>query len=436
MNLTQPLRMCLFGAPLDTGNRGVEALGRSVLSGVARFAPSSSVTVFDNGWGRRAGQPTGEPIDVELCGVRRSRRYYRRESWWNVRVSQRLGGLGNPVAQRLRAADAVLDISGGDSFSDIYGPIRLRTVLEPKWATLRANRPLVLLPQTYGPFTEPGARDLARKVLRPAALAYSRDADSHAVLLDLLGEAADQARHREGVDVAFALVPREATHKLPVALQEPLQATSRPRPLVGVNVSGLLWNTPASGDPFRLRLDYRATVQGLVRSLLEAEVDVLLVPHVKDVALRRESDAGAADAVREGIARPDRERVHFAPDDLDADEVKWLISRCDWFCGTRMHSTIAGLSSLVPTAAIAYSMKTQGVFATCGVADEVVDARSVGTAEGVEQLMDAFRRRDSVRRQLGQTVSPVVARASAQLAEVCEWVRSQPAAAATVRDTA
>ena len=147
------LRLCLAGAPLDTGNRGVEALSRSVLAATAREAPGSTVTVLDNGWGVRVG-PQLEQLRVELSGVRRSRRVYRRESWTNVRLSQHLRGVGNPVARSLLRSDAVLDISGGDSFTDIYGPGRLQTVLAPKLAALRSRRPLVLLPQTYGPFAE------------------------------------------------------------------------------------------------------------------------------------------------------------------------------------------------------------------------------------------------------------------------------------------
>ena len=54
--------------------------------------------------------------------------------------------------------------------------------------------------------------------------------------------------------------------------------------------------------------------------------------------------------------------------DLDASEVKWCISKLDWFVGSRMHATIAALSSGVPCAAIAYSRKFRGVFATLGVA--------------------------------------------------------------------
>jgi len=45
----------------------------------------------------------------------------------------------------------------------------------------------------------------------------------------------------------------------------------------------------------------------------------------------------------------------------NAAETKWLISRMTLFAGARTHSTIAGLSSGVPTLSFAYSIKAQGI---------------------------------------------------------------------------
>ena len=41
--------------------------------------------------------------------------------------------------------------------------------------------------------------------------------------------------------------------------------------------------------------------------------------------------------------------------------MKWIISRMDLFAGARTHSTIAALSSAVPTLSFAYSMKAKGI---------------------------------------------------------------------------
>lgn len=416
---TPPSSFGLFGAPLDSPNRGVQALGRATVSGLARARPGCRVTVFDDGWGVRPGgvERLGD-VEVELCGVRVSRRYHRPESWATIRVSQRLRGLGNPTATRLRSVDAVLDVSGGDSFSDIYGMYRFRQVMEPKLATLRAGAPLLLLPQTYGPFKDPRARKAAAEVVRSVHGAYSRDAASHEILLDLLGSAHDPQRHRQGVDMAFAMEPADPGARLPHGLREVLTGR-RDAPVAGLNVSGLILGDATAQQRFGLAMDYHAAVLDLARRLLADGATLVLVPHVSaEDGVAFENDAIASERIVTELGELAKGRVHVCPGALEADEMKWVIGRTDWFCGTRMHATIAGLSSRVPTTAIAYSAKTSGVFATCGVADQVVDARSQSAGAAVEMLTESWRGRAALARRLEEHVPPVVGRSRQQIEDI------------------
>jgi polysaccharide pyruvyl transferase WcaK-like protein len=99
-------------------------------------------------------------------------------------------------------------------------------------------------------------------------------------------------------------------------------------------------------------------------------------------------------------------------------EAKWAIGQLDWFCGTRMHSTIAALSSGVATAALSYSYKTRGVFATCDVADNVIDPRILDTEQTVEALWTKYLERDNCRTLLQQTVPVARQRAEQQMDEI------------------
>lgn len=411
---TNSLRLVLAGAPLDNDNRGVEALGRSVVDHLQGTGAVARLSLLDGGWGVRPG---GEGI--ERVGVRNSRRVHRRESWTRIRFDQALGGLGNPVARRLRDADALLDISGGDSFTDLYGPQRLTTVCAPKEAAIRARRPLVLLPQTYGPFRTDAGRRRAERIVRSATVAYSRDEWSHDQLLDLAGEAAERGSLRRGVDVAFALTPQEPDPVIATRLDE-LAAEL----VVGVNISGLL-RTPAAQRRFDLAGDYLATMTALVRSLVSAGAVVLLVPHVHNAVVSAgederlgENDATAIQTVVSGLTPTERSRTVLLPPELRAAQLKWCIARTAWFTGTRMHATIAALSSQVPTFGYAYSDKARGVFGTCGIADQTADARRAAGAEAVAMAMASFEARAEVGRTLRDHVPAVVDRAREQLDEV------------------
>src|SRR5699024_10236542 len=112
----------------------------------------------------------------------------------------------------------------------------------------------------------------------------------------------------------------------------------RTDPLVGVNVSGLL---VSEGAPQRFGLagDYLQTMTELVRPLLRQGTGVLLVPHVHVPGGAGESDIAAVTALLANLSAAERARVRTLSPGLDAAEVKWCISKVDWFIGSRMHAT-------------------------------------------------------------------------------------------------
>lgn len=407
------LRLVLAGAAIGNGNRGVEALGRSVADAVDRDAPNSRISVLDDGWGVRADHSGRYPNTmIEMVGVRQSRRWHRPESWAQIRAAQRLAPRLNPTASRIKAAAAVLDLSGGDSFTDLYGPARLKKIIAPKEAALRAHRPLVLLPQTYGPFVGAVARHRAAQIIRTAALAYARDPDSYQRLLELAGPDHDAARLRNGVDVAFALEPRQPDAEVTDVLDGLAgKATA------GVNVSGLLLDNQAR-TRFGLTGNYLDTMTQLVITLIDAGAHVVLVPHVHLPGAVGESDIRAITQVLGRLSAAQRARTSVLPTRLDAAELKWCIAQLDWFVGSRMHAAIAALSTMVPAVGYAYSDKTRGVFETCGMADQVLDARSCTGSDAIQQMLEAYLDRRRIRLRLAERGATTVRTARAQMRDV------------------
>lgn len=409
-------RIALLGAAPDTGNLGVSALCESVLAGLSERVPDAEVVVFDH------GQPVASPFDSHCRRLRlvTSRKIYRSSSIQNARIRARLAPLGVPRSEALAVlveSDLVLAIGAGDSFSDLYGGRVFGDIALPVETVIEHGACLALLPQTYGPFRSPSRRRRAEAIVRGASVAWARDPASFEVLRQLLGEDFDPERHRSGVDVAFglqALDPRsesEACADLADWLSEAERA-------VALNVSGLLYNDPAARSKFGLSLDYRELVVSLCRRLLAREgLRLLLVPHV--IPLRRsiESDLVACRAVAEQLDAPP-ERLRVAPGLRSPGQVKWLIAQTQWFCGTRMHSTIAALSSGVPAIAIAYSDKTAGVFETCGLADQIVDARRSEAEQALSKLLDSLECRDENRSRLLAQLPEVIEQQQQQLAHV------------------
>ncbi len=393
----RPLRVGVFGASLDTGNLGVSALGVATVRGILEVEPAARVTLFDNGTRPRSQELRAGDwrATVDLVPSVYSRRFYRlsnqQQAWFAARMG--LGRL-HPFLRRLADLDAVLDISGGDSFSDLYGPRRFRWAAVPKRLALRSAPRLVLLPQTYGPFGHPGRRAAATELIAGAQQAWTRDLRGLEVLRSLLGDRFDTGRHRAGVDVAFGLPSR--VPDTPGARECVDRVRAGSRLVFGLNVSGLLY-FPSRRARFGLRGSYRDLVHAVASRLLEEPgSQLLLVSHVADT---RESDLAACRDLLSRLPAALRSRVVVAPACEDPMEAKWIIGHCDWFCGSRMHACIAGLSQGVPTTTIAYSDKSLGVFETVDSGDWVFDPRARSGPGLVDAILGtlAFREERSTR---------------------------------------
>lgn len=421
----------LYGASPDTANMGVSALFASALAALNRSLPESEFTVFDSGLGqRRSVHQLAEELSVLVIrrGARAGRRYERPENLATMSAAASLGPFGAVINPNIRAIDgatAVLDVSGGDSFSDIYGTKRFFSIVRPKLIAIRRGTPLILLPQTYGPYRDPRLKAIAARAVRGADSCWARDERSFAILQDLLGDAFDPDRHRCGVDLAFGLEPRDASDQIPGELRAMVDADRSERPLVGFNVSGLIYHDPAkAASQYRFRADYQVLLDRFLSWLLETtDANLVLIPHVMSEPGHYESDPGACEAIAASLREKHRGRVLVSPSTLDQCQVKWLIGRTDWFCGTRMHSTIAALSSGVPTATVSYSDKAQGVFESCGQGEHVIDPRELDTDAVVERLKASFGSRDAAKASLSEHLPAVKATAAEQMDAVAQRIR-------------
>lgn len=403
----------LLNAAPDTGNQGVSALCHSVVAGLSERG-ARSMTVADHGRGLRSAD--WGYAQVNLVGLTHHRRFWRGDSLRTAHALVRAGGWPSAPARAISSSRAVLDISGGDSFTDIYGPKRFRAMTLTKRMALDAGVPLVLLPQKLGPFREQATKAEANAILRRAAAVWVRDAQSFDYLQTALGELFDPQRHRLGVDVAVSLPPNQP-EKLAAGIEECL-AVERDFPVAGLNVSGLLCNHgDQARQTFGLTEDHGDQIHALAQGLLDADPDLrlVLIPHVHRPNGDAESDLDAARALRNRLGPQAAARVLVLEDRLNAMELKWVLARLDWFAGARMHATIGAFSSGVPTLGLGYTDKAQGVFSECGIGDEVVDLRRASASHITERAVSSYTNRTRLQTDLARRISGVRARAAQEM---------------------
>lgn len=417
-------RICVCHADPNNSNMGVTALFASILSGVNRRL-DIDCTAFDYLLGDRrmeARVDGGDPIPVRLIGMRSGRRYSRPENLRRMLFDARLGRIGraiNPGVRAIAESDAFLDVSGGDSFTDMYPDRRILLMSRSKLVATALGTPLILLPQTYGPFDE--STGLASGICRSARACWARDERSFEALKKLLGSEFDPDRHKCGVDMAFLLEPVKPSESKMEALPfKPSQGS-----FVGINVSGLIFNDPeAARSKYGFQASYSEVMTQFVTWMLEnTDHKILLLPHVMAPVEAMESDLKACRTLRDVIGDAGESRVGISPTSLDQNEVKWAVSKCDWFCGTRMHATIAGLSTCTPTSTVSYSDKALGVFETCGQGREVFDPRKMDTETVIAAMIESYKRRSEIRESLEANIPGVKAIAEKQMDDICEVIR-------------
>jgi polysaccharide pyruvyl transferase WcaK-like protein len=426
------VKIGLFGAAPDTDNMGVSALFASTVGELTKLLPNARFTVFDNGLGKRQSRhqlTDTDFVEVDRIGARAGRRYYRPENLAVISFAAQFKSLGrmiNSVIREIDSCDAILDVSGGDSFSDIYGAGRFNSTVRPKISTIRRGVPLILLPQTYGPYFDPKFRNIAVSAVKGAKMAWARDPNSYSKLKEMLGPDFDVERHKSGVDMAFALGIRSAEDLINDQLKAVLKRESVDGPVIGLNVNGLIYNDPdAAISQYGFKADYREIVHKFSDWVLNStDATLVIVPHVMSAADSVESDPGASKMVADRFSDKFGNRLIVSPDTLDQNQTKWIISQMDWFCGTRMHSTIAALSTGVATSSVAYSDKTKGVFETCGQEAEVFDPRLSGTGEIVESLKSSFLRRKEIERSLASHLPEVKKSVDEQFSAIAECIMS------------
>ncbi len=354
------IKVALIGHDTRNPNLGVGALTVSEVEIIRRAAHRSgadiSITVLI---GRGSRQSCVDGNDVSERIVRPLRRpldFFR----------------------AVRDSDLVIDISGGDSFADIYGNRRIFQILLEKFVVHLARRPLIMAPQTVGPFSHPFWRALATWSIRRCAIIATRDDKS----TEFLREMGIRGAVIEASDVALRL-PYDPP---------PVRAGGPPR--VGLNVSGLLMGGGYTGkNMFGLKSDYPTLVRAIIEGFLNHGdgCELHLVGHV--IPQQRggvEDDYQAClDLAAEYPA------AIVAPAFATPSEAKSYIAGLDFFMGARMHACIAAFSSGVPVVPMAYSRKFEGLFGALGY-DLTVDCTTDAAEDILERIFRAFETRSEI----------------------------------------
>lgn len=292
--------------------------------------------------------------------------------------------------------DCIIDVTGGDSFTDIYGMDRFLQRTHVKNMCGFFRKPLLFAPQTYGPFNSLKTKTMAKKALQTADVVLTRDEISKDVVKEISG--------------VMAIVTTDMAFQLPYHRICPEKAYGKIR--IGINFSGLLAkeHIEQTDINFSLRTNYDIFMDELMKYLVSFDqYDIFLIPHVTD------------DAVIHRKYKEKYPQINFIEKFSNPIEAKDFISSMDIFVGARMHGTIAAFTTGVACIPTAYSRKFKGVFNSVGY-NYIVDLQDLQTEEALKKTISYIQNYKTLEKMVQRCNAALLKHENVTKNKIKKWI--------------
>lgn len=309
------------------------------------------------------------------------------------------------IQMAFSGVDAVLSV-GGDNYSLDYNLPSLYMGIDA--AAMESGTPVILWGASVGPFDkEPDFLPVIKQHLEKMRLITARESVTVEYLRNM-----GLTNILPVTDPAFTLVPEEVD----VASFWP---EDQGKGVLGFNVSSLIQRYRPKDEPKGKMVEELAAF--IRHAVDEAGLSVLLIPHVIPLdGSTKDNDAFYMKSILELTGSMDN-RVRMMDDRLNAAQIKHVISKCRFFMGARTHSTIAALSSSVPTISIAYSIKAKGINQDLfGHTNWVLETPKVSNDTLKESLSALLSNEEDIKSQLAERIPLWQSRAAEGVAKLAE----------------
>lgn len=240
----------------------------------------------------------------------------------------------------IEEAQAVLSV-GGDNYSLDYGIPRLFTDLDD--IVMKTDKPMIIWGASVGPFSKnPKYEKYMMNHLQNITAIFVRES---ATFEYLTGKGL--------IDNVFRIAD-------PAFLMDPIKPKENELQIeegaIGINLSPLMSRYVTGGD-INKWTEIAAKIVSKISDSTSRKI--YLIPHVTNPHIIENDYAFLKNVLLKANCR--KNSIVLIPPIYNAAETKWIISQMKIFAGARTHSTIAALSSCVPTLSFAYSLKAQGI---------------------------------------------------------------------------
>lgn len=253
------------------------------------------------------------------------------------------------------------------------------------------KKPVIIMGTSVEPMNKGIIKRYTEKVLKKVDYIYAREE----ITYSYLGTFLEKTKYDMIPDFAFMLRDEPEENKKVKELKEKHES------VLGITVRK--WNFPNKENKELAMQNYiDSIVQTIDFFYNEKNISFVFVPQV---IVKNRNDADVAKSIKDKLKNKDA--LEIIEDDLSPTEIKGLISNFDMFVGTRMHSNIFATSMKVPTVAIAYEKKTNGIMKMLGLEDYLIEIDNITSEKLISKIELAIKQKEEIKAKLEKQIKSI-----------------------------
>jgi colanic acid/amylovoran biosynthesis protein len=291
----------------------------------------------------------------------------------------------------LKSSDIIIVCGGG-----FLGGKKFNSLIHLHQINLAAQlgKPIYLWGTSIEPPTNKIVKYVTEKVIKKLDHVFPREE----ITLKYLSQFLDKNKYTFTPDLAF-MVPMEINDKV----EEIYNKLPKERNIIGLTVRN--WHFPKSLDKKAALENYKNSIAYLIENVSEdLNASFVFIPQV---IFTGDDDRIIAKEIKEKLSSDKQDKFIILEDDLSPQEIKGLISKFDIFVGTRMHSNIFATGASVPTVAIAYEAKTNGIMDMLKLSKYTVNIEDITPQNITELVKDCFENRSVIKEHLSKEIPKI-----------------------------
>lgn len=283
----------------------------------------------------------------------------------------------------LQESDIIIVCGGGflggkkfDSLMHVY-QIYVNTIFK---------KPVYIMGTSIEPIKKKLIKHYTDKVLNKVDFVFAREKITEKYLLETLPD----EKHTLIPDMAFMLEDIERKFDFVEKLRKKNDV------LFGITVRK--WNFPNLKDKNKSMENYISCIKDFMEK--EFNIRSCAFVFIPQVTVNTGDDTIIAEEIRNRLSKKNQDKFYICREDLSPSEIKSLIANMDYFVGTRMHSNIFATSMCVPTTAIAYEKKTNGIMETVGLEEYIIEINDITSDDLFSKVEKMISNAKIIKKQL------------------------------------